>query len=62
MNIGKVFSKGLLGGLTFLVAYVASNPQVVTNLIPENISQMTIGGLVGFVIVAVTNWFKNRAK
>jgi hypothetical protein len=60
MDWGKMIQKGLLGGLTFVTAYLAANPDAIVHLIPKNISDMTVGGVVGFVIVAVTNWLKNR--
>lgn len=61
MKWNKVFSKGLLGILTFVFAYLASNLHLVLNIIPDNIEQMTIGAIVSGLIVAITNWLKHRA-
>lgn len=62
MNWMTAFKKGGLGLLTFVGAYVAANPQVLSKLLPDNIEQMTIGGLVAAGVVFVTNWLKNRTK
>ena len=62
MNWLKVGEKGLLGILTFVVAYLASNPSMITNLIPENIANLTIGAVIAGGLVALSNWLKNRNK
>ena len=62
MNWITTAKKGLLGFLTFGAAYIATNPQVITSHIPQNISNLTIGGIAAAAIVAITNWIKNRAK
>ena len=66
MNWLTVIKKGALGLLTFVVSYAAANTDVivnfVTNLIPAQYVNLTVGGLVAAIIVAVTNWLKNRNK
>ena len=61
MNWGKMGSKGVLGIITFIVAYLATNPQMITNLIPENISKLTVGGLIAGALVALANWLKHKS-
>lgn len=60
MNIGIAIKKGLLGALTFAVAFIT--PQLVLGLVPDNIENMTIGAVIAAVVVAVTNIIKNWAK
>lgn len=60
MNWLKTLKKGVLGILTFVAAYIAANPQSATNLIPAQISQMTVGSAVAAIIVMAANWFKNK--
>ena len=62
MNWLKPIQKGGLAVLTFAVAYLASNPQVITNLLPENIAQMTIGSAMAAAIVALANVVKHWNK
>lgn len=61
MNWSKLGVKGVLGIVTFIVAYIASNPQIVTSLIPENIAKLSVGGLVAGLLVSLANWLKHRA-
>lgn len=60
MNWLTMLKKGALGLVTFGAAYVAANPQVLTHLIPANVSQMTIGGAVAAGLVMAANWLKNK--
>lgn len=60
MNIFQTLQKALLGFLTFVTGYLATNPAAITNLIPEDIATMTIGGGVAALVVAVTNWLKHK--
>ncbi len=58
--ISKGVKKGFLGLITFLFTYLAVNPSLIVNLIPENIAKMTIGGAVAGVIVFIANYLKHR--
>ena len=60
MNWKKVIQKGGLGILTFVVAYLASHPQLVVSMIPEDIRNMTVGSFVAMILVAASNWWKHR--
>ena len=60
MNWSKMLLKAALGLATFVTAYLASNPGVITKFIPENIAQMTIGGAVAAGLVALANWLKHK--
>lgn len=60
MKWGKVIQKGLLGLVTFVVGYLAANPEILTQLIPQNIKEMTIGGVVAALLLALRNWWKHR--
>lgn len=60
MNFLTMAKKGLLGVLTFAVAFVT--PQMVLGLVPDSIENMTVGSIVAFLIVAGTNWIKNASK
>lgn len=62
MNFLTMAKKGFLGLMTFVTAYLFSNPDVITGFIPEKISNMTIGGISTAVIVMITNWLKNKSK
>jgi hypothetical protein len=62
MDWKKAIKKGFLAFLTFIAAYVVTNPSIITNFIPENIAQMTVGSFVAAIIVAGANWIKNRGK
>ena len=62
MNWLKTAGKGALGVLTFLVAYLATNPHIVLNLVPDNIEQITVGSLIAGALVAAANWLKHRNK
>jgi hypothetical protein len=62
MNPLKTMKKAGLGLLTFAVAYISANPQILTRFLPSDISQLTIGGAVAAGLVALSNWLKNRAK
>lgn len=59
-NINTTVKKGGLGLLTFLVAYIASHPNIILKLLPSDITTMTVGSLISALIVALTNWLKNR--
>ena len=60
MNLGTTIKKGLLGALTFAVAFVT--PQMVLGLVPDKWENLTVGAIVAAVVVAVTNAIKNWAK
>jgi hypothetical protein len=64
MDFGKMFQKGFMGAFTALVvsagSIVASNPSIITNLIPAKYGQMTVASLLGFILVAGANWLKNK--
>jgi hypothetical protein len=60
MNWSKVGIKGLLGIVTFIVAYIAANPSMVTQLIPKNIAEVTVGSLVAGALVSLANWLKHK--
>lgn len=60
MDWGKTLIKGLFGIFTYAVAYLASNPTMITNLLPENIANLTIGGVIAGALVALSNWLKHR--
>lgn len=62
MIIKKVFQKGALGILTFAVSYLATHPQTIVKLIPEEIMQMTVGSLVAGAVVALNNYLKHRKE
>jgi hypothetical protein len=57
-----VFQKGFLGIATFIVAFLAAQPQILTNLIPQNIANMTVGSLIAGGLVALANYLKNKDK
>jgi len=59
MNWTKVIEKGVLGFLTWIVAYLISNPGIITNLLPEEIVNMTVGGAIAGALVALANWLKH---
>jgi len=60
MDWTKMLQKGGMAIFTYAVAYLASNPQVLTHLIPSNIGNMSIGAAVGAIIVMAANWLKNK--
>lgn len=60
MDWKKVVLKGGLGILTFMTGFAISNPKTVVDLIPEKISQMTVGSIVAGLLVALANWLKHR--
>ena len=62
MDWSKVLSKGFLGLVTFIVAYIASNPTVITGFVPEKYLEMTVGGAVAAALVALANWLKHKGK
>ena len=61
MDWKKSGIKGLLGIITFIVAYIATNPTVITQFIPEKITQATVGSLVAGLIVTLANWLKHKS-
>lgn len=61
MNWKTTGIKGLLGVITFIVAYIATNPTVVTQFIPEKITTATVGSLVAGLLVALANWLKHKS-
>ena len=62
MDFKKMFVKAGLGLATFVVAYLVANPTTITNLIPENVVNMTVGGIVSAVLVGVSNWLKHKSE
>jgi predicted PurR-regulated permease PerM len=62
----KVFEKGLKGVIPALLALLAAQADGLTgwlvSLIPPDIAQMTIAGIVAFVVNAIANWLKHRTK
>ena len=62
MNWLTTIMKGALGLLTFGVAYLATNPDLVLKLVPDAIEKMTVGGLIAAGMVMAANWLKNKAK
>lgn len=60
MNIWTSLKKGLLGALTFAVAFVT--PQMVLKLVPDSIENMTVGAIIAALVVAGTNAIKNWGK
>ena len=60
MKWNKTIGKALLGLATFVVAYLASNPALVTNFIPQDVVNMSVGGVVSAIITAVANWLKHK--
>ena len=62
MNWMTGFKKGLLGVLTFVVAYAATNPEQVMKLVPDKIENMTVGALLAGSLVFLMNWLKNKNK
>ena len=65
MNWNIVLQKGLSGLVTVVVSVLVSLiPQIeayVGNVVPENLSQLTIVGFVGFALNALANWLKHKA-
>lgn len=59
MDFMTVIKKAVLGFLTFVTAYLATNPEMIINLLPANIATMTIGGAVAALIVALANYLKH---
>jgi len=57
----KMLGKGGLGILTFLAAQLIANTDMLVGLLPENIANLTVGGIVAGLIVAAANWLKHRA-
>lgn len=62
MNWKITLKKALLGFLTFVVAYTTTNPQILLGLLPENIVNMTVGGFITAILVAISNYLKNKSK
>jgi len=65
MDWMKTIQKGGMGFFTSLISagagIVIANPSIITNLIPAKWGQMTLSALVGFVLVAGANWWKNKS-
>lgn len=59
-SLKTTLKKGLLAVLTWIVGYLATNPQILVGLLPENITKMTVGAFVAFLIVSVANWLKHK--
>jgi len=62
MNWLTMIQKGGMGLLTFGVAYLATNPNVILKLVPAAWGQMTVGGLIAALLVMASNWLKNKNK
>ena len=62
MDFGKTIMKAILGALTFGISYLAANTEFLTSLLPENISQMTIGAAIAAIVVGIANYLKNKKK
>ena len=62
MNWLTMIQKGGMGLLTFGVAYLATNPNVILKLVPAAWGQMTVGGLIAAGLVMASNWLKNKSK
>lgn len=60
MNFGTSLKKGLLGALTFAVAFVT--PQMVLKIVPDSIENLTVGAIISALVVAGTNAVKNWGK
>jgi len=60
MDWSKVLKKAGLALATFLVASLAAHQDLLVGLLPENVANMTVGGAVAAVIVAIANWLKHR--
>lgn len=60
MNIGTAIKKGLLGALTFGVAFIT--PQLVLKIVPDSVENLTVGAVIAALVVGVTNAIKNWAK
>ena len=60
MNLVTSLKKGLLGALTFAVAFIT--PQMVLKLVPDSIENMTVGAIIAALVVAGTNAIKNWSK
>ena len=60
MDLGKVFNKGGAAIITFLIAYIASHSEIITQYIPKEFSEMTVGAAVAGLLVALTNYLKHR--
>jgi len=60
MNWLLTLKKSGLAIITFIVATIAANPSIVTAFIPQDIQQLTIGGLVAALLVGLANWLKHK--
>ena len=60
MNWGKTLVKAGLGFVTFVIAYLASNPALITNFIPTDYANMSIGGLITAGLTGLANWLKHK--
>jgi hypothetical protein len=62
MNYAISLKKCGLGILTFIISYLIANPQLLSNIIPEKVMNMTIGSIISGLIVFAANWLKNKDK
>ena len=62
MNYKIVARKAGCGFLLFVVAYLCSHPQLVVNMIPDDIRNMTVGAFVTFFLAGLGNWLKHRKR
>jgi hypothetical protein len=60
MKIGIALKKGVLGALTFLVAFIT--PQMVLKIVPDSWENLTVGAIISAGVVALTNIIKNWSK
>ena len=60
MNIRTSLKKGLLGALTFAVAFVT--PALVLKAVPDSWENLTVGAIISALVVAGTNAIKNWSK
>ena len=60
LNLLTTLKKGVLAALTFGVAFIT--PNLVLNLVPDSIENMTVGAVIAALVVAVTNIIKVWTK
>lgn len=63
MNWTKVIEKGVEGlGVAVISIIVANIPkitEIAVSLIPEEVAQLTVAGIVAFILKALGNWLKH---